>query len=293
MKIRRRPPNPSVKVANLEYAIPHKESEPRNILERIIWQKDKEVSLAKKQVSIQDLQGQIDRASPTRGFIDSLRKASSKPAVIAEVKKASPSKGVIREDFDPLLISNAYKKGGATCLSVLTDHTFFQGGFDVLSAVRKNVDLPILCKDFVFTPYQLYQARAAGADAILFIAAILSDEDFYYLSEIARKIDLDILVEVHDSKELERVLRMKLFKLIGINNRDLETFHTDLAVTEKLAKEYEAYFLDSEYILVSESGIASRIDLERVSQAGAKAVLIGESLMRNDDIEVGLRKLIQ
>ena len=175
MEIRRRPPNPKVKVAHLEYAIPHEESEPRNILEKIVWEKDREVASARDRVSLDQLKNQVAELPPTRDFLAALKAACRKPAVIAEVKKASPSKGVIREDFDPEAIAQGYAAGGASCLSVLTDKPFFQGGFEVLVQVRQVVDLPLLCKDFILTPYQLYQARAAGADAALLIAAILTD----------------------------------------------------------------------------------------------------------------------
>ncbi len=158
MEIRRRPPNPPVKVAHLEYGIPHPEAEPRHILEKIVWEKDREVSAARERVSLEQLQRQVADLPATRDFVAALRASCRKPAVIAEVKKASPSKGVIREDFDPEAIARGYAAGGASCLSVLTDRTFFQGGFEVLVQVRQVVDLPLLCKDFILTPYQLYQA---------------------------------------------------------------------------------------------------------------------------------------
>ena len=233
MEIRRRPPNPKVRVAHLEYAVPHDDEEPRHILEQIVWEKDREVEAARQKVPLESLKRQIADLPSTRDFLSALNAAPVKPAVIAEVKKASPSKGVIREDFDPVAIARAYAAGGASCLSVLTDKTFFQGGFDVLVEVRKAVDLPLLCKEFVLSPYQLYQARAAGADAVLLIAAILSDQDLRYLQKAAAALGLAVLVEVHDAAELERVLSIGGFPLIGINNRDLASFETDLATTER------------------------------------------------------------
>jgi len=212
--------------------------------------------------------------------------------VIAEVKKASPSKGVIREDFEPVAIASAYAAGGASCLSVLTDRTFFQGGFDVLVEVRKAVDLPLLCKEFVLSPYQLYQARAAGADAVLLIAAILGDQDLRYLRKAAAALGLAVLVEVHDADELERVLSIGGFDLVGINNRDLSTFETDLGTTERLTASFGQRLQDQNILLVSESGLLTRTDLSRVQSAGADAVLVGEALMRQNDLEAGLRKLI-
>jgi len=157
MEIRRRPPNPKVKVAHLEYAIPHAESEPRHILEKIVWEKDREVATARERVSLEKLKQQVADLPASRDFVAALRAACRRPAVIAEVKKASPSKGVIREDFDPEAIARGYAAGGASCLSVLTDKQFFQGGFDVLVQVRQVVDLPLLCKDFILSPYQLYR----------------------------------------------------------------------------------------------------------------------------------------
>jgi indole-3-glycerol phosphate synthase len=292
MEIRRRPPNPSVKVARLEYAIPHVDAEPRHILEKIVWEKDREVETARQRVSLETLKSQIAELPAPRDFLAALRDASSSPAVIAEVKKASPSKGVIRADFDPVAIASAYAKGGASCLSVLTDKTFFQGGFDVLVEVRQAVELPLLCKDFILTPYQLYQARAAGADAALLIVAILTDQDLSYLAKVAASLGLTVLVEVHDAEELDRVLSIGEFPLIGVNNRDLTTFETDLGTTEVLAKQFAQRLQHQGALLVSESGLLNRADLSRVEQAGAKAVLVGEALMRQADVCVGLRQLM-
>jgi len=292
MEIRRRPPNPSVKVAHLEYGIPHADAEPRHILEKIVWEKDREVETARQRVSLETLKSQIAELPAPRDFLAALRDASSSPAVIAEVKKASPSKGVIRADFDPVAIASAYAKGGASCLSVLTDKTFFQGGFDVLVEVRQAVELPLLCKDFILTPYQLYQARAAGADAALLIVAILTDQDLSYLAKVAASLGLTVLVEVHDAEELDRVLSIGEFPLIGVNNRDLTTFETDLGTTEVLAKQFAQRLQHQGALLVSESGLLNRADLSRVEQAGAKAVLVGEALMRQADVCVGLRQLM-
>ena len=292
MEIRRRPPNPKVRVAHLEYAVPHDDEEPRHILEKIVWEKDREVEIARQKVPLDTLKRQIADLPPTRDFLAALTAVSVKPAVIAEVKKASPSKGVIREDFDPVAIARAYAAGGASCLSVLTDRTFFQGGFDVLVEVRQAVDLPLLCKEFVLSPYQLYQARAAGADAVLLIAAILSDQDLRYLQKAAAALGLAVLVEVHDAEELERVLGIGGFPLVGINNRDLTSFETDLATTERLMASFASRLEEQKALLVSESGLFSRADLSRVQNAGASAVLVGEALMRQVDVEAGLRTLI-
>lgn len=292
MEIRRRPPNPKVQVAHLEYAIPHEESEPRNILEKIVWEKDREIETARQRMPLVKLKAQVAELPSARDFLGALRAAPILPAVIAEVKKASPSKGVIREDFDPVAIAQSYVAGGATCLSVLTDKTFFQGGFDVLVAVREAVDVPLLCKDFILSPHQLYQARAAGADAALLIAGILTDQDLSYLQKVAAAIGLTVLVEVHDLAEMERVLALDGFPLIGVNNRDLASFETDLATTEQIAKQFDDRLKAQGALLVSESGLFSRADLDRVHSAGASAVLVGEALMRQPNIEQGLRALI-
>ena len=292
MNIRRRPPNPRVKVASLEYAIPHEESEPKNILEKIIWQKNKELDIDRIKVPLDKLKSQVLDLPKTKSFLEALSDLSRLPAVIAEIKKASPSKGLIREEFDPIEIAKSYQDGGAACLSVLTEKNFFLGGFDVLKLVRETVDLPLLCKDFIFTPYQIYQARVSGADAILLIAAILSDQDLNYLSKIASSLGLQVLVEVHDSIEFERIIGMGEFNLIGINNRDLKTFKTNLSVTEDLAARYQNEIKNNDILLVSESGLFDRRDLNKVVKAGAKAVLVGESLMRQKDVKKGLIELI-
>jgi indole-3-glycerol phosphate synthase len=301
MEIRRRPPNPKVKVAHLEYAIPHEEGEPRHILEEIVWAKDREITSARERVSLEQLRQQLVGLPACRDFAAALRASCRKPAVIAEVKKASPSKGVIRNDFDPVAIAQGYAAGGASCLSVLTDKQFFQGGFEVLVEVRQAVELPLLCKDFILSPYQLYQARAAGADAALLIAAILDDQDLTYLHKAARSLGLAVLIEVHDAEELARVLALPLWQqagagahtLIGINNRDLSTFVTDLATTEQLTSQFAEPIKASGALLVSESGLFNRGDLDRVQSAGADAVLVGESLMRQADVTAALEALIE
>jgi len=292
MEIRRRPPNPSVKVAHLEYGIPHPEEQPRHILEKIVWEKDREIAAARERVSLEQLRGQVAKLPATRDFVAALKASCRKPAVIAEIKKASPSKGVIREDFDPVAIAKGYAAGGASCLSVLTDKTFFQGGFEVLVAVREAVELPLLCKDFILSPYQLYQARAAGADAALLIAAILDDQDLAYLLKVGRSLGLAVLVEVHDAQEMERVLRLGGVQMIGINNRDLSTFEVDLATTERLMAQFGDQIRATGALLVSESGLFSRDDLDRVVSAGADAVLVGEALMHQPDVTAALETLI-
>jgi indole-3-glycerol phosphate synthase len=292
MEIRRRPPNPRVRVSYLEFGVPHPEEKPRHILEEIVWEKDREVEVSRQRVSLAQLKAQVADLPAPKDFVAALKASCRKPAVIAEVKKASPSKGVIREDFDPVAIAKAYGAGGASCLSVLTDRKFFQGGFDVLVDVRSAVELPLLCKDFILWPYQLYQARAAGADAALLIAAILSDKDLHYLLKVAKSLGLAVLVEVHDAAEMERVLALEGVELIGINNRDLSSFTVDLATTERLMATYGLRVRERGALLVSESGLFSRDDLDRMVGAGADAVLVGEALMRQSDITAALETLI-
>jgi indole-3-glycerol phosphate synthase len=298
MEIRRRPPNPSVKVAHLEYGIRHEEGQPRHILEEIVWEKDREVNAARERVSLEKLRGQVAELPPCRDFAAALLASCRKPAVIAEVKKASPSKGVLREDFDAVAIARGYAAGGASCLSVLTDRRFFQGGFEVLVEVRQAVGLPLLCKDFILSPYQLYQARAAGADAALLIAAILTDRDLAYLLKVARGLGLAVLMEVHDGAEVERLLALDNLcgagprPLIGINNRDLSTFQVDLATSERLLAHYGEALRERGALVVSESGLFTRDDLDRALNAGADAVLVGEALMRQSDVTAALETLI-
>jgi len=293
MEIRRRPPNPTVKVAHLMYGIPHPEEEPRHILEKIVWEKDREVASSRERVPLEKLKEQIAALPATRDFVAALRAGTPKPAVIAEIKKASPSKGVIRETFDPEAIARGYAEGGASCLSVLTDKAFFQGGFEVMVQVRQVVDLPLLCKDFILSPYQLYQARAAGADAALLIAAILTDQDIAYLLKVARFLGLAVLVEVHDAAELDRVLALDGVSLVGINNRDLASFEVDLGTTTTLLETHGDRLRAQGILVVSESGLVQRDDLDRVQAAGAEAVLVGEALMRQADVKAALQGLIQ
>ena len=229
-----------------------------------------------------------DREDQPRGFERALRAdvQSGWTAIIAEVKKGSPSKGVIRQDFDPLDIAITYQENGATCLSVLTDEKFFLGHLRNLALIREQVGLPLLRKDFIFDPYQVYEAAANGADAILLIAAMLDLSALGELQALAGELYLDVLLEVHDERELEMALATDC-GLIGINNRSLHTFVTDLSVTERLAR-----LIPSERLVVAESGINCRADVERLQRAGAGAFLVGESLMREADIGAKLTELL-
>jgi indole-3-glycerol phosphate synthase len=291
MEIRRRPPNPAVAVQQLRYQVNVPGAAPRNILEEIVWHKEAEVAQMRQRLPLADLQRQVLTAPAPRDFLAALTSANRSPALIAEVKKASPSKGVIRADFDPVAIAQAYAEGGATCLSVLTDEKFFQGSFEILAQVRAQVELPLLCKDFLIYPYQMYLARVQGADAVLLIAAILSDEDLGYFIRIAKALGMTALVEVHSLEEFDRVLAISGVRLIGINNRDLGTFKTDLTTTETLLAARKQEIGDRNLTVVSESGLFTAADLQRINQAGAQGVLIGESLMRQDDLQAAIAAL--
>jgi indole-3-glycerol phosphate synthase len=259
------------------------------ILDKIVEVKKQEVAAAKAAVSLAELQARVgDIEDIPRGFIRALRSANEagRTALIAEVKKGSPSKGIIREDFDPLEIAEIYRKHGATCLSVLTDEQFFYGRLDYLGLIRERVSLPLLRKDFICDPYQIVEARVHGADAVLLIAAMLSVDELLEFSAVARELGLDVLLEVHNEEELEAALRTDC-ELIGINNRDLKTFATDLGTTARLAK-----LIPPGRLIVAESGISGRSDIETLRQAGAGAFLIGESLMREGDIGAKLQELL-
>lgn len=260
-----------------------------DILKKIVAHKLDEVASAKRIASVSEMKARInDLEELPRGFERHLREAvaSGWTAIIAEVKKGSPSKGVIREDFDPVDIAKTYQDNGATCLSVLTDEKFFMGHLRYLALIRETVSLPLLRKDFICDPYQIFEARAAGADAILLIAAMLDLEQLRDFHSVAKEIHLDVLLEVHDEAEMDKALDTEC-TLIGVNNRNLRTFATDLGTTGRLAR-----MLPENRLLVTESGINNRADIVRLQAEGAKAFLIGESMMREDDIGAKLQELL-
>ncbi len=283
MQIRRRRPNPSVAVSIMRYQVAVPDAQPNNILEEIVWHKEEEVDLMREKLPLQELQRQVLDAPPTRDFIAALRQAKTQPALIAEVKKASPSKGVLRENFDPVEIALKYQQSGASCISVLTDEKFFYGSFENLIKVRAKVDLPLLCKEFVIYPYQMYRARVAGADAVLLIAAILSDRDLQYFIKIAKTLKMAALIEVHTLAELDRVLALDGVILIGINNRNLEDFSVNLQTTCELIAARSNLLQERNILVVSESGFHTPEDLAIVERAGVSGVLIGESLVKHPD----------
>lgn len=293
MQIRRINPNPAIHVEQVTYTSRIPDAEPRHILEKIVWHKESEVERLRSRIPFNDLRLKVHQMAAPLDFIAALRQPPAPaPALIAEVKKASPSKGVIREDFDPVAIAETYAASGAACLSVLTDQEFFQGSFEYLAQVRQAVNVPLLCKEFVLYPFQIYLARANGADAVLLIAAILKDSDLQYMLKIINSLGMAALVEVHTLEELDRVLALDGVQLVGINNRNLETFETTLDTTCDLLAQRGDRLAARDILVVSESGLGDRADLDRVAAAGAKAVLVGESLMRQADVGAAVKTLL-
>ena len=258
------------------------------ILDNIAAYKRDEIAEARERISEAEIETCARAADPPRGFRAALLAARTEKRIglIGEIKKASPSRGLIREDFDPPALARAYEEGGASCLSVLTDTPSFQGSPDFLMAAREATGLPVLRKDFMLEPYQVAEARAWGADAILIILAMVDDATAGILQFAARGWGMDALVEVHDEEELERALALGA-DLIGINNRDLKTFVTDLGVTLRLAPR-----IPNDKLVVAESGLAGREDLARLAEVGVTTVLIGETLMRQSDVAEATRALV-
>uniref|UniRef100_A0ACD6ABX5 Uncharacterized protein n=1 Tax=Avena sativa TaxID=4498 RepID=A0ACD6ABX5_AVESA len=260
---------------------------PRNVLERIIWDKEIEVAQGLANNPLREVTESAGKAPPTRDFYGALVAAYMRngvPALIAEVKKASPSRGVLRENFDAVEIAQAYEKYGAACLSILTDEKYFQGSFENLQKVRKaGVKCPLLCKEFVIDEWQIYYARSVGADAILLIAAVLTDADITYFLRICKELGLTALVEVHDGREMERVLRIDGVQLIGINNRSLATFIVDTSNTKRLLEKHGDAIREKGILVVGESGLFNPDDVAYVQKAGVSAVLVGESLVKQED----------
>ncbi len=256
-----------------------------NILEKIVATKRTEIAAAKARLPLEELRAQAQDTPPRRDFFAALA-AEGPIKLIAEVKKASPSKGIIRADFDPVAIAKTYEQAGATCLSVLTDESYFQGSLAYLTAIRAAVDLPLLRKDFILDTYQLLEARVAGADAVLLIAECLDDCNLRKLHYEAVELGLTPLVELYEPANLSRVLAAGA-TLIGVNNRDLRTFEVDLHHTIRLKSQ-----IPDDCLLVGESGIATNADVQLLASAGVDAILVGESLMRQSDIAAAVRALL-
>jgi indole-3-glycerol phosphate synthase len=264
-----------------------------NILDTIVEQKKIEAAkLDPAKVSSADLKAALEARDDRRDFMSALKNPRlGQVALIAEVKKASPSAGVICPDFDPVRIAREYEAAGASCLSVLTDENFFQGSLEYLKQIRQAVKLPLLRKDFIIDERQIREAIAWGADAILLIVSILGDAELRRFHSLAAEGGLAALIEVHNETELERALAVDA-KLIGINNRDLKSFKVDLATTERLASQLRKSHGGSEIVLVAESGINTHADVVRLAKAGANAILVGESLMKNADVTAKVRELL-
>ena len=260
-----------------------------DVLQRICETKRQEIARAKAERSLGEVERAAGAAPAPLGFISALKRASAGGyGLIAEIKRASPSAGLIRPDFDPAALARAYARGGATCLSVLTDTPYFQGRPEHLVAARAAVALPVLRKDFMLDPYQIAQSRALGSDCVLVIMAALTDSEANELESAALALGMDVLAEVHNRNELTRALRLKT-PLIGINNRDLKTLKVDLGTSEALAREIG---LDRR-LVVSESGLHGPKDLARMASVGVRCFLIGESLMRQSDVEAATRALLE
>ncbi|KAJ4791873.1 Indole-3-glycerol phosphate synthase-like [Rhynchospora pubera] len=268
---------------------------PRNILEQIIWDKEVEVTQFKQRIPLKEVDRMIEDASPTRDFLAALKDSylrTGLPALIAEVKKASPSRGILRENFDPVEIAHTYEKNGAACLSILTDEKYFQGSFENLDKVRKaGIKCPLLCKEFIIDLWQIYYARAKGADAVLLIAGVLPDIDIKYMLKTCRELGLTALIEVHNERELDRVLKIKGVQLIGINNRNLENFVVDISNTQKLLENRIEVIQGKDITVVGESGLFAPDDVKFVHDSGVKAVLVGESLIKQEDPGLAIRGL--
>jgi indole-3-glycerol phosphate synthase len=262
------------------------------ILREIVWHKKQEVAQMHQQMSLASLQRHLTAAPTVRDFLSALQQNTYQPALIAEIQKTSPLYGSICREFDPIAIAKAYERGGAACISIFTETEFFHGSLESLRAIRQRVTLPLLCKEFIIDPCQIYLARAAGADAVLLIAAILTDRELQDFLRVIHYLGMNALVEVHNLSELDRVLKLNDIRLIGINNQSLQDFTIDLSITQQLLAARRSQLQNLGVTIVSESGLYTNADLSLMAEAGTNAVIVGESLMKQQDIEQAVRCLI-
>ncbi|AFY47316.1 Indole-3-glycerol phosphate synthase [Nostoc sp. PCC 7524] len=261
------------------------------ILREVLLQKKQEVAQLHQQMSLASLQRQLTAAPTVRDFLTALQQNPHQPSLIAEIQKASPNYGLIRADFDPVAIAQAYERGGAACISVITETSFFQGSYETLRLLRRRSSLPLLCKEFIIDPCQIYLARAAGADAVLLIAAMLTNRELQDFLRIIHYLGMNALVEVHNLAELDRVLKLDDIRLISINNQSLSDFSIDISTTQTLLAARRSHLQNLGVMVVVESGLYGHAELNLVAQSGANAVLIGESLIKETDIEQAVRHL--
>lgn len=265
------------------------------ILREIVWQKKLEVAQMQQEMSLASLQRQLTAAPTVRDFFTALQQSIYKPSLIAEVKRLlSHEDGITPNfDYDPLAIAKSYESAGATCISVITDHKFFQGGFDHLRIIRHRITVPLLCKDFIIDPCQIYLARSAGADAVLLIAAILTDQQINNFLRVIHYLGMNAVIEVHNLTELDRVLQLDDVRIISINNRSLEDFSVDITTSQELMKARETQLNNLGILVISESGIETPADLSLLANAGIDAVLMGDSLLQAEDLEGTIKSLLK
>ncbi|WP_413173855.1 indole-3-glycerol phosphate synthase TrpC [Anabaena azotica] len=263
------------------------------ILREIVWQKRQEVAQMQQEMSFASLQRQLTAAPTVRDFFTALQQSLHKPGLITEVKRSLPHQDIISLDFDPLSIAKSYERGGATCISVVTDQKFFQGGFDHLRTIRHRIALPLLCKDFILDPCQIYLARSAGADAVLLIAAILTDQEINNFLRVIHYLGMNAILEVHNLAELDRVLKLDDVRIISINNRSLEDFGVNLSTTQQLMAARRSHLHNLGILVISESGIETSDHLALMADAGINAVLMGDSLLQQENLEEAVRSLLK
>ncbi|MEA5619770.1 indole-3-glycerol phosphate synthase TrpC [Cronbergia sp. UHCC 0137] len=265
----------------------------QSMLKEIVWQKKLEVEQIQKEMSLASLQRQLTAAPTVRDLFTAIQQSLYRPSLIAEIRKTSLNQEIIRTEFEPIAIAKAYEGGGATCISVVTDQKFFQGGFEHLRAIRYRVTVPLLCKDFILNPCQIYLARAAGADAVLLIAAILTDQQIQNLTAVIHYLGMNAVIEVNNLAELDRVLKLDDTRIITINNRSWEDFTVDINITEQLMAQRRSHIQNLGILVLSESGIENSADLAFVADAGVNAVIMGEPLLKQEDITAAVRNFLK